>query len=80
MVDYEVDYYIEIEELDPCSKKPKIRKKEIHFETPEQAADFVKVLMINGIRFDLHYEDLEVADFIEKQMEEKDEQRMDITP
>ena len=73
MVDYEVDYYIEIEELDPCSKELKIRKKEIHFDTPEQAADFVKVLMINGIRFDLHYEDLEAADFIEKQLRKEHE-------
>lgn len=72
MDDYTISYVVEIEELDPCSKELKTRKKQIYFNSPEQAAAFVKVLIESEVRFTLNYEDLEAAHFIEKQMEEQE--------
>lgn len=72
MDDYAISYVVEIEELDPCSKELKTQKKQIYFDSPEQAAAFVKVLIENEVRFTLNYEDLEAAHFIAKQMEEQE--------
>ena len=72
MDDCDISYVVEIEELDPCSKVLKIRKKQIYFDSPEQAAAFVKVLIESEVRFTLNYEDLEAARFIDKQMEEQE--------
>lgn len=72
MDDYTISYVVEMEELDPCSKELKIRKKQIYFDTPEQAAAFVKVLIESEVRFTLSYEDLEAAHFIAKQIEEQE--------
>lgn len=72
MDDCDISYVVEIEELDPCSKELKIRKKQIYFDSSEQAAAFVKVLIESEVRFTLTYEDLEAARFIAKQMEEQE--------
>lgn len=72
MDDYTISYVVEMEELDPCSKELKIRKKQIYFDSPEQAAAFVKVLIESEVRFTLDYEVLEAAHFIAKQMEEQE--------
>lgn len=72
MDDYTISYVVEMEELDPCSKELKIRKKHIYFDSSEQAAAFVKVLIESEVRFTLDYEDLEASRFIAKQMEEQE--------
>ena len=72
MDDYSISYVVEIEELDPCSKELKTRKKQIYFDSPEQAAAFVKVLIGSEVRLTLDYEDLEAAHFIAKQIEEQE--------